>query len=180
MTKYECLSLVVSILTSGVLFVTFLVLIKYAKDTNTLARTSVEQLPRPCVVLKQSADPSSEAVLTGQTTSLIGDNHYGSTLIFMNVGTGPAVNCLYRVSDIGGKQRGNHSYHLPEIGPSDSFETSHVLNSLSDNAALSIEYESVAGSPYLTEVVVEDRRWVRETRFTRPHSKKRRFWPIKS
>ena len=180
MTTYECLTVVVGFLTLGVLSGTLVVLVGYARDTNTLARMAVEQSPQPCVVLKRSADPSPKALLEEETTSLIGDNHYGSQLIFMNVGTGTAVNCLYRVSDIEEKQRGEPSYHLPEIGPSDSFETSHVLNSLPDNAALSIEYESVAGSPYLTEVVVEDRRWVRETRFTRPHSKKRRFWLIKS
>ena len=151
MTTYECLTVVVGFLTLVVLSGTLVVLVGYARDTNTLARMAVEQSPQPCVVLKQSADPSSEAVRTGQTTSLIGDNHYGSTLIFMNVGTGPAVNCLYRVRDIEGKQRGEPSFHLPEIEPSDSFETSHILNALSDNAALSIEYESVAGSPYLTK-----------------------------
>ena len=180
MTTYECLSLVATFLTFGVLSWTLCVLKGYARDTRTLAATSVEQLPRPCVVLKRSADPLGEALLEGQTTSLIGDQHYGSHLIFMNVGNVPAVNCRYRVRGSGETEKEEISYDLVEIEPSDSFETSHILNSLPENAVINIEYESITGSHYRTEVVVENRHRVRETRFTRPHSKKLRFWSRKN
>ena len=162
MTTHECLSLVAIFLTFGVLSWTLVVLKGYARDTKTLAKVAVEQLPRPFVVLKRSADPEGLAVLKGTTVSLIGDNHYGSHLIFMNVGTGPAVNCRYHVRDTGETEEEKISYQLPEIGPGDSFETHHILNSLPSNAVLSIEYESVAGSPYRTEIAIEDRKWVEE------------------
>ena len=170
MTTYECLSLVATFLTLGVLSWTLCVLKEYTRATKRLVGTSFEQLPRPCVVLKRSTDPSDEAILAGETASLIGDNYYASHLIFMNVGTGPAVNCRYRVRDMGKTRREEPSYHLPEIGPSASFEGPHILNSLPENAVVLIEYESVAGSYYLTDVTIKERRWVQEIRFTRPHS----------
>ena len=161
------ISVLVPILTLIVLSWTLVVVRRYAHDTKILAATSVEQLPRPCVVLQQYVDSSGMTVLTGETTSLIGDQHYGSHLIFMNVGTGPAVNCRYRASDIEEKREGEPPwFRLPEIGPSDSFESLHTLNSLPSNAAVSIEYESVAGSSYRTDLIIEGRKWVREAKFT--------------
>ena len=82
----ECFNLVVGFLTLGVLSWTLYVLKKYARDTNILARTSVEQLPLPCVVLKQSADSSVEAVFGGTACSLDTEPGYNS-LNFVNVGT---------------------------------------------------------------------------------------------
>ena len=178
MATYEYLSLGVGALTFVVLSLTLLVLKGYARDTKILADTSVEQLPRPCVVLKRSVDPSDEAIIKGETASLIGDQYYASQLIFMNVGTGPAVNCRYRVRDTGETGEGEASYQLPEIGPSDSFNPRHILNSLPKNAVVRIEYESTAGSHYETEMTIEDRKWVQEIRFTSPHSPKHRFWPM--
>ena len=160
MTTYESSILVVSIITLVVLSLTLCFLIRYTNATNTLARTSVEQLPRPCVVLKQLADSSIKAVLTETTTSLPNE-----PLIFMNVGTGPAVNCRYHVRDTEKTGEAERSCRLPEIEPSGSFESLRVPNSLPENAVVSIEYESVAGSPYRTELVIEDRTWVRKAVF---------------
>ena len=115
MTTYECLTLVVGFLTLLVLSWTLFVLRGYTKDTKTLTTTAVEQLPRPCVVLKRSADPDDLAVLEGEAASLMGDNHYASPLIFMNVGTGPAVNCRYRISYTGDTRRGEPPFQLVEI-----------------------------------------------------------------
>ena len=157
MTTYECLSLVASFLTLAALSLTLFVLWGYARDTKTLARVAVEQLPRPFVVLKRSVDSSGEAVLAGETTSLIGDAHYGSHLIFMNIGTVPAVNCQYHVRASDEPKEDKISYQLPEIEPGNSFDTHHTLNSLPSNAVLSIEYESVTGSPYRNEMTVKGR-----------------------
>ena len=181
MTTYERLNLVVGLFTLGVLSWTLCVLRKYARDTNTLARTSVEQLPRPCVVLKRSADSSPMAVFLGETTSLSNKSNSNEIfLIFMNVGTGPAVNCRYHVRDTEETGKGEPSYQqLPEIGPSDSFESLRILNKLPENAVVSIEYESVAGSLYQTEQRIEDRKLVQETRFVSPFASKevrRRIW----
>ena len=86
MTAYECLSLTVGVLTLLVLSWTLIVLMRYARDTKKLAWAAAEQLPRPCVVLKRSADTSDDAVLRDTAVSLAGQNY----LCFANVGTGPA------------------------------------------------------------------------------------------
>ena len=70
MTMYECLSLVVGFLTLGVLFTTLVVLKGYARDTKKLADAAVKQLPRPWVVLKRSADPSTRTALEETEVSL--------------------------------------------------------------------------------------------------------------
>ena len=168
MTTYEWSNLVVGILTFVVLSLTLLFLIRYTKATNTLARTSVEQLPRPCVVLKQSADSSVEAVSGGTACSLATEPGY-NPLKFVNVGTGPAVNCRYRVV----KDTEGTWYQLPAIAPGGDFQSDHPLNGLQSEDAVTviIEYESVAGSHYRTKLSIEnlkDRAWVRETRFELP------------
>ncbi len=168
MTTYECLNLVVGLLTLLVLSCTLAVLRKYARDTKTLAGAAVEQLPRPCVVLKRSADPSDMAVLKGTTGSLTNDQDSMNYLNFANVGTGPAVNCRYHVKDTGEEGKGETSCQLPEIGPSSCFKSPHIVNSLPENAIVIIEYESVAGSHYRTEMTIEDRMWIPEIRFPFP------------
>ena len=159
MTIFEYSSLIVGLLTLVVLSLTLVVLRGYARDTKTLAGVAVEQLPRPCIVLQRSADSSAEAVLDGTTVSLADQRR----LNFANVGTGPAVNCRYRVKNTA--DTGETSYQLPEIGPAGNFESDHPLNGLPENAVIIIEYESVAGSSYRTELRVQDRRWVSEISF---------------
>ena len=159
MTAYECLNLAIGFLTFGVLFRTLVVLKAYARDTKTLARVAVEQLPRPCVVLERSTDSSAEAVLDGTAVSLAGQRCLG----FANVGTGPAVNCRYRIRDTA--DTGEVSYQLPEIGPAENFESAHPLNGLPESAVVIIEYESVAGSRYRTDLKIEDRTWVTKISF---------------
>ena len=156
MTIYEYLNLIVGFLTFVALSWTLVVLKGYARDTKTLAGVAVQQLPRPYVVLDQSADSSTEAVFRDRTVSLA-DQH---RLKFLNVGTGPAVKCLYRVKDT--EDTRETSYQLPEIGPAGNFESDHPLNGLPENAVIIIEYESVAGCSYRTELRIQDRRWVSE------------------
>ena len=170
MSTYECLNLVVGFFTFGVLFWTLRVLREYAKDTNTLARTSVEQLQRPCVSLKQSADSSVNAVSGGTACSLSNESN---CLIFMNVGTGPAANCRYRVI----KDTEEQWYQLSAIAPGGDFQSDHPLNGLQSEDAVTviIEYESVAGSHYRTELSIgnlKNRMWVQETRFVSPFASK--------
>ena len=166
MTTHEFFNLVVGVLTFLVLFWTLWVLRGYARDTKTLAWTAVEQLPRPCVVVRRSADPSDLAVLSDTTVSLAAQ----TKLSFANVGTGVAVNVRYRVvgGTTGDAPEGT-SCQLPEIGSTESFETAHPLNALPAVAVVLIEFESVAGSRYRTESTIEDRRWV-TTRVRLPQS----------
>ena len=158
MTMNEYSNLIVGLLTLAVLSWTLVVLMGYARDTKTLARVAVEELPRPCVVLQRSVNSSAEAVLNGTTVSLA-DQHF---LNFVNVGTGPAVNCRYRVKGTEGTE---DTYQLPEIGQAGNFESQHPRNGLPENAVIIIEYESVAGSSYRTELRIQDRIWVSEISF---------------
>ena len=130
--------------------------------TASLRRSSsAEQLPRPCVVLKRSADTSDDAVLRDTAVSLAGQNY----LCFANVGTGPAVNVQYRVRATGDTTQETQC-RLPEMGPAESFETTHSLNALpADSAVVITEFESVAGSRYRTESTVENQMWVTIVRF---------------
>ena len=171
MTLYECLNVVVGLLTFSVLSWTLFVLRGYAKDTKTLAGVSVEQLPRPCVVLKRPPDHSMEAGIKGTAGSLAGDQDFSSPLIFTNVGTGPAVNCRYCVKDTGETRMVERWCKLPEIEPSSSFQSPDILNSLPEEGIVIIKYESVAGSAYRTDITIEGRRWVEKIRFTSPRSK---------
>ena len=169
MTTYECFSLAVGVLTLLVLVWTLWVVRGYARDTKTLAWTAVEQLPRPCVVVKRSADHSEDALFHDTTVSLADQTR----LSVENVGTGVAVNVRYRVvgeADTGdGMERA--SYQLPELRPAASCETAHPLNAMSDAADVVIEYESVAGSRYRTELTIEDRRWVTTVKFPQPRGR---------
>ena len=81
MTAYEWFNLTIGFLTLGVLSWTLFVLKAYARDTKTLARVAVEQLPRPCVVLKRSADSSDEAVLKETTVSLVDQRRLNLALL---------------------------------------------------------------------------------------------------
>ncbi len=99
-------------------------------------------------------------------------------LIFANVGTGTAVNCRYHIRDTGEKGEGETSYQLPEIGPSSCFKSPHILNLLPENAMVIIEYESVAGSHYRTDMTIEDRTWISKIRFSSPRYKEGMSRPL--
>ena len=164
MTVYECFNLAVGVLTLAVFSLTLVVVKAYARDTKKIARAAVEQLPRPCVVVKRSPDHADDAVLRDTTVSLA----HQRNLNFTNVGTGPAVNCRYDVRDTGetaGGTAGGTALQLPEIGPAENFESNHSLNTLPESAVVIIEYESVAGSSYRTELMIENRMWVTEISF---------------
>ena len=170
MLIFEYLDLTVSLLTLVVLAWTLWFVRRYVADTKTLADTAAEQSPRPCVVLKQYPDSSADTVLEKETTTLIGDLNFGSPLIFSNVGTGPAVNCRYSCRDMEKKEPGEVQWwSLPGISPQACFESQHILNSLpGDNlTAVRIQYESVGGSHYRTDLVILERRWVKESKFTK-------------
>ena len=160
MTVYEYFNLAVGVLTLAVLSLTLAVVKAYARDTKKIARAAVEQLPRPRVVVKRSADPADDAVLRDTTVSLANQRN----LNFANVGTGPAVNCRYHVRDTG-ETTGGTAFQLPEIGSAENFESNYSLNALPESAVVIIEYESVAGSRYRTELMIEDRMWVTEISF---------------
>lgn len=94
----------------------------------------------------------------------------GSPLVFSNVGTGPAVNCRYCSRDLENEEQEEVNwYMIPEIGPQDSFMSKHIVNSFDgeNRSAVRIQYESVGGRRYQTDLVVLKRKWVKESKFTK-------------
>ena len=160
MTHFEGGSLILGAATLAVLSWTLRVLQEYTRETTKLAKAAAEQMPRPCVVVARSADSSDEAVLEGTTVSLANMK----TIHLANVGTGPAVNVRFSIVPLGAPPTDNW-YQGPALPSDRHFESTISRNALPEHALLRIEYESVAGSKYFTEVEVEDRRWVRSTRF---------------
>ena len=172
MTIYELLTLVVGFLTLLVLYWTLKYLKKYVEDTKRIANAANEQLPRPCIVLKQLADPSDMAIIKGTTSSLAPHGDFSEPLVFVNVGTGPAVKCRFKVEDFEEKEEREESYNnLPEIGPSGSFASNYILNALPGSSVIIIKYESVAGTRYRTEMLIEERRWVKVVGYAPPAPK---------
>ena len=159
MSLYEILNLVVGGLTLYVLYRHFNVLRSYASDTKTLARVAVEDLPRPCVVLQETPDPSGIAVLESHTACL------PDKLRFVNIGPAPAVNCQYRVRATGDTHV--PTYQLPVLGPARVFDSLNSLQALPRHCVVIIEYESVAGSRYRTEQTLEDRTRLTSSAFHR-------------
>ena len=158
MTLYEFLHLVVGLLTLGVLWWTLRVVRGYASDTKALASAAVEQLPRPCVVVRRSADQSMSAILNDTTVSLDDQKR----LSFKNVGVGTAVNVRLHIA---GGEDGELSFQLPEMGPAESFASGISRSSLPDPAVVVIEFESIARSRYRTTSTIEGNKWVTKVEF---------------
>ena len=168
MILYETLNFVVDSLTLGVLFWHLRVLQEYAGDTKTLARTAMEQLPRPYLVVKQVPDTGDLAVL-GDTTVSLGDQH---SLCFENLGTARAVNARYFVRATGDPEQA--AVQLADISPGETFDSRHPVNLLPGEVVVIIQYESIAGSRYRTEQTIEEGKWVRKSAYHRWN------WPQRS
>lgn len=165
MSAHEILDLTIGMLTLLVLYRNLVVLRAYAADTKKLASAAVDGLPRPYVCVKTVADRSNLAVLNSTTVSL-GDER---TLSFQNVGTGRAVNVRYLVRATGDAEQ--DPVQLPDIGADETFDSKHPIDALPDGSiTVIIEYESVAGSSYKTEQIVEERQWITRSIFRRPPS----------
>ncbi len=161
MTWYESSSLVISALNLCVLGWTLRTLRGYARDTTTLARCAVEQMPRPCVGVLQVRDVSDRSVLESASVSIDGL----STICLQNIGTAHAINVRFWVGAPGHGAKGRDFTSGPTIECGDRFDTGHPRNALGDPAVVVIEYESVTGKTYRSETTIEGRRWVKSARF---------------
>lgn len=164
MNSYEIATLALATLNLGVLSSTLWILRGYAKNTGILARCAVEQTPRPCVTIHQLRDPSDVAVFESTSISI----ESFRTLHFANVGTAPAVNLRFSVGVPNSTEQSEFTSG-PVLDAGESFDSAYPRNALADRALIVIEYESVAGSSYRSEAVIEDRRWVKSVRFSRPN-----------
>ena len=164
MNVYECIDLGISFLGLVIAGITLVFLVRYVRATQELVGASVEQLPRPCVVVEQQPSvkqpevrESVGAVVYKTTASLV-----GPYLSFVNVGTGPAINVQFHIKPTDNEA----SRKLPEMAPNKSFPSTHPLDVLPDKAVVTIEFESVARTRYRTETTIEGRKWVTSWRFT--------------
>jgi hypothetical protein len=121
-------------------------------------------MPRPCVTIAEERNSTTTAVLEGTLVSL----NDSRTIRLQNVGTGQAVNVRVAFRSPSTPQA-DDSFRAPILGPEQVFDSGITTNALPDPALVRIEYESVGGLKYLTEVEVEGRRWVRGVRFSQPN-----------
>ena len=157
---YEWSSLAVSFLTLCVLAWTLWVVRGYAADTNTLARCAVEQAPRPCLDVLAVRDVSTRSILESAVASLEGLTN----IVLQNIGTAPAVNVSFWIGSPDQLKSREFTFG-PTINSGDKFDTGHSRNALVQSAIVVVEYQSVAGRRFGSEIAIDDRRWIKSAKF---------------
>jgi hypothetical protein len=159
MSTYELGNLILQVLTFTVLTVILWKLHRYTASTQDLARAAVEEMSRPCVQVFQDIDETNEGVMDGHSASIV-DMDY---LAFRNIGTAPALNFRYEVQT---SQAKPYSSTGPSLLPGQVFTSNAARNALRDpEATVVCEFETLSGAKYRTKTVIQNRRWVKHTRF---------------
>ena len=152
-------NLILQVLTFTVLTVILWKLHRYTASTQDLARAAVEEMSRPCVQVFQDIDETNEGVIGGHSASIV-DMDY---LAFRNIGTAPALNFRYEVQT---SQAKPYSSTGPSLLPGQVFTSNAARNALRDpEATVVCEFETLSGAKYRTKTVIQNRRWVKHTRF---------------
>ena len=159
MSTYELGNLILQVLTFTVLTVILWKLHRYTASTQDLAKAAVEEMSRPCVQVFQDIDETNEGVIGGHSASIV-DMDY---LAFRNIGTAPALNFRYEVQT---SQAKPYSSTGPSLLPGQVFTSNAARNALRDpEATVVCEFETLSGAKYRTKTVIQNRRWVKHTRF---------------
>jgi hypothetical protein len=159
MSTYELGNLILQVLTFTVLTVILWKLHRYTASTQDLARAAVEEMSRPCVQVFQDIDETNEGVMGGHSASIV-DMDY---IAFRNIGTAPALNFRYEVQT---SQAKPYSSTGPSLLPGQVFTSNAARNALRDpEATVVCEFETLSGAKYRTKTVIQNRRWVKHTRF---------------
>ena len=159
MSTYELGNLILQVLTFTVLTVILWKLHRYTASTQDLARAAVEEMSRPCVQVFQDIDETNEGVIGGHSASIV-DMDY---LAFRNIGTAPALNFRYEVQT---SQAKPYSSTGPSLLPGQVFTSNAARNALRDpEATVVCEFETLSGVKYRTKTLIQNRRWVKHTRF---------------
>lgn len=162
MSPYETASLSVQQLTLGILTLTFLAAAVYAWLTWQLWRTAAEQSEaqqRPALVLVRLPEVGENQDLE----EMIMDE-LPARILFRNVGKGPALNCEFRVTNrtTGETVFGQAFTYVPVgKGVQSNWKSPQAIPA---EALLTIEYESLTGRGYTTEVPIDSKK-VGRTRF---------------
>jgi hypothetical protein len=160
MSTYELCSVLIAGATFVALSATLWVLIGYARDTATLARCAVEQMPRPCVSVLQLPDHSTLAVFESVSTSIDGL----TTIVLVNIGSTCAINVRFWIGAPSSTEQREFTWGTP-IECGGRFDTGHPVNALQDPALIVVAYQSLGGTEFCSEATIEARKWVRNPRF---------------
>ena len=159
MSTYELGNLILQVLTFTVLTVSLWKLFQYTAFTQDLAGAAVEEMSRPCVQVFQEIDETDEGAIGGHSASIV-DMDY---IAFRNIGTAPALNFRYEVQT---SQSKPYSSTGPSLLPGQVFTSDAARNALLDpEATVVCEFETLSGVKYRTKTVIQNRRWVKHTRF---------------
>jgi hypothetical protein len=149
-------------LTLYVLWRTLLQVKAYTCETKRLADAAIEQLPRPCVALVVESDSSDRALIEGLAVSIANVG----TLRFKNIGTGSALNLVCHVGATEGSVD-TVSVGGPPLAPGEAFDSAYNRNALDDPALIRVDYQSLGGARFRSEVTIEGRRWAKNFKFDR-------------
>jgi len=159
MSTYETSNLTLQALTFIVLALTLWKLRQYTTYAKNLATAAVEEMSRPCIQVFQDIDETDEGVVGGHAASIL-DMDY---IAFRNIGTAPALNFRFEVQT---SQPAPYSSTGPSLLPGQVFTSNAARNALSDpEATVVCEFETLSGVKYRTKTVIQNRRWVKHTRF---------------
>jgi len=159
MSTYEMWNLILQVLTFIILALTLWKLHQYTAYTKNLATAAVEEMSRPCVQVFQDIDETDEGVVGGHSASIV-DMDY---IAFRNIGTAPALNFRYEVQT---SQSTPYLSAGPSLLPGQVFTSNASRTNLRDpEATVVCEFETLSGVKYRTKTVIQNRRWVKHTRF---------------
>jgi hypothetical protein len=163
MSGQDLVMVVISAINTVAVVGTLWVVVRYTRETVRLAEAAVEQMPRPCVDLASVRDSSTETALENLASSLANS----STLVFRNCGTGPAINLRWTIAAHDAKIEALNWTKGPNHAAGEAWESTHPKGTLPSAAKVVIDYESLGGTHYRSQMRVDDRRWVRAFEFTR-------------
>jgi hypothetical protein len=148
---------------------TFGAVLWYATEARRAANAGIEQseaFQKPCLVVIQPSDDSDEAMLEGVNSSIAGE----VTVRFRNIGHGPAINVRFRLRTLMKNAAPLGMQDAPEIAPiapGGMGDTNYPTSALDTKNELVTDYSSLSGARYRSRVVISNRRWVQEFRFTK-------------
>jgi hypothetical protein len=150
----------ISVLTFLVLTATLIAVIWYTRETQKIARASIEQseaLQKPCVVIESSPRDSDEAVLEAPLVSQVAQT---PNVQLRNIGSGPAVKLNYELRQVEVPQGGvavTPTGFVPYLEADESWTTVTPRGMLTTRIfEFSAKYESLSGSTYQTRVRLDN------------------------
>jgi hypothetical protein len=149
----------VSVLTLLVLTATLIVAIWYTRETQQIARASVEQseaLQKPCVVIESSARTSDDAVMDAPRVSEVAQT---PTVRLKNIGSGLAIGLSYELRQVEvpeGSPAVRPTGFVPYLEAREPWATVTGRGMLTTRIfEFSAEYESLSRSKYQTKIRVD-------------------------